>query len=383
MSITNGLSGSAWRSSVPKSAKAAIRSESVSVPASKLGPLKRWLKPPLLWFYNHVYTQLYWPDDAFLWYLPAVRKVRGLSRSRQYDAIISVSLYFTGQLVGEQAHRINPDVPWLVDIGDPFAPMDVEAINNRFYSGLNYRTEARILQRADAVAVTTPGTKDIYGRVYPDTIGKITVIPPLLSTSFESSEKRQIFADDGQIRLVFTGMLYATVRRPDFLLSVFRNLLQTSLGDQLELHFFGYTTQVQDSFTSFQNLLGSKIFLHGTVSREQAQSAIAEADVLVNIGNTTSYQLPSKVVEYMATGKRILNIAQIDNDSSAAFFENYTLAITLLQSSEPDEAAEQLYDFLVHAPSTIPQETLAEYLKPFTVETIAQAYEGLLKKDQT
>ena len=145
--------------------------------------LKRILKPILLWVYNNIYSRLYWPDGAFLWYIPARKLVKTLIQTNNYDAIISVSLYFTSHLVGEFAHHKMPQVPWLVDMGDPFAPMDDETINNPLYQRLNMSTEKRILQKATAISVTTKGTKNLYALSMSEAIAsKMTVIPPLLST---------------------------------------------------------------------------------------------------------------------------------------------------------------------------------------------------------
>ena len=340
--------------------------------------LKRWLKPPLLWLYENVYRRFYWPDDAFLWYFPARKQVKALMQTHSYDAIISVSLYFTAHLVGEVANRHAPELPWLVDMGDPFAPMEDEAINNMLYSRLNRHVERRILHKATTISVTTPGTIELYARIFDEAASKMVVIPPLLSVAHERASAR----DDDKIRLVYTGILYAKIRRPDFLLKVFHALLQTSLGPRLELHFYGYATQVEDAFAPYQDIMNRSIFVHGTVSRGRANQAIAEADVLVNIGNTTSYQLPSKVVEYVSTGKRILNIALIDNDSSAAFFSNYPLAITLLHSQPASAAAEQLYEFLVSSPTQMPADQLEAYVAAFMPAKIAEDYHALISRFQ-
>ena len=56
---------------------------------------------------------------------------------------------------------------------------------------------------------------------------------------------------------------------------------------------------------------------------------MAEADVLVNIGNRTSYQLPSKVVEYAAFGKPILNFLASPDDSSAVFLSKYPFLLNV------------------------------------------------------
>ena len=162
------------------------------------------------------------------------------------------------------------------------------------------------------------------------------------------------------------------------MLAIFNELLKTSIGNQIELHFYGYTTQVEEAFLPYQDQIGKSIFIHGTVAREVATEAIMKADVLVNIGNTTTYQLPSKVVDYVSTGKRILNIALIEDDSSAIFFNDYPLAITLSRTLAHNEATQQLYNFLTTTPTNVSLEWLNVYLHDYLPTQIATQYLGLI-----
>jgi hypothetical protein len=48
-----------------------------------------------------------------------------------------------------------------------------------------------------------------------------------------------------------------------------------------------------------------------------------DVDVLVNIGNDSAAQLASKVIEYLALGKPVLNLVSIDRDASVAELADY------------------------------------------------------------
>jgi len=61
--------------------------------------------------------------------------------------------------------------------------------------------------------------------------------------------------------------------------------------------------------------------VHGFQSRETARQAMTRMDVLVNVGNSTTWQLPSKVVEYYASGKPVLHLAVVKGDAFEQFFE--------------------------------------------------------------
>ena len=115
------------------------------------------------WGYHKIYKQLYWPDGAFPWFRSALRKTRSLLSSSDYDVLITVSPYFTAHHVGLHIHNEMPNLPWLVDIGDPFSFEEFEPPNNlRLYRARNHHAEHRIFQNADAICVTTEETRSRY-----------------------------------------------------------------------------------------------------------------------------------------------------------------------------------------------------------------------------
>jgi hypothetical protein len=62
---------------------------------------------------------------------------------------------------------------------------------------------------------------------------------------------------------------------------------------------------------------------------------MANADVLVNIGNDSDAQLASKVVEYMAVGKPILNIVSLAEDTASKALSDYPAILNLRRSDGP------------------------------------------------
>ncbi len=325
------------------------------------------------------WKKLYWPDYACLWYFPAQRAARRTIATGEHDAVISVSVPFTGHLVGQAVKQRHPSLRWLVDIGDPFSFVEGAPPNNpRVYRRLNYETERRVLTNADAVAVTTEATRQEYARVFPPAAGKTVVIPPLLSVAAQEPDGLRFFRPDPERRrIVFAGTLYRSIRSPEFLLRVFSELVRRDAS--LELHLLGTLHGCEDLFAPYRRLLGTNLFLHGVVDRAAAQRALREADVLLNIGNDNVYQLPSKLVEYASAGKPVLNLVRSDRDSSYAFFESHPACFSLFTITDP--APEQMNDLLefVRSARVAEPAALRRTLEPFRVEAIAGQYEDLLQ----
>jgi glycosyltransferase involved in cell wall biosynthesis len=376
--ITEGL-----RSQLKKSVNLSTSTKSGSYSLTGLtGSATSIIKTLVKGIHDHTWKNLFWPDYACLWYFPALKKAKQLLKKHHYDSLISVSVPFTGHLVGLSIKKVLPQIPWLVDIGDPFCFIEYLPTNNhRFYKNLNYATENKIFRNAESVSVTTKATLEKYTSLFSESATKIFIIPQLMSLDTKPKIKGAVFPKDGKIRLVFAGRLYSEIRKPDFILRLFKHLLNTHLSDRLELHFFGNINDCQGYFEPYQVLLGKKIYCHGIVSRENVLQAMKEADVLVNIGNESPYELPSKVVEYATLGKPVLNISKIDNDSSTAFFQAYPGALCLLENealSDSDHVV-KLVKFIEHLPH-IEELKLQDWLAPYQIEEIARAYELLLKK---
>jgi glycosyltransferase involved in cell wall biosynthesis len=301
-----------------------------------------------------------------------------LKRSK-YDWLITVSHPFTGHLVGLALKRRYPTLRWLVDIGDPFCLMEDPSPNNAaLYRRLNLRTDHAVLRGADVVSVTTTGTRDAYAGIFPETAAKIHVVPPMLSLPAEITPG-SISQKGVSLRLVYVGTLYRTLRSPVPLLELFERLVLLLPSIHLELHFLGHINDCADLFSQYDHWAGSRIFVHGVVSRERAQEHMRAADILINLGNRSSTQLPSKVIEYVAMGKPILNLVTIRGDSSAGILATYPAALTVCMDSStlPDVEVQKIANFVAQPPEANVK-TIRDWLAPYTEQSVSQEYMRLL-----
>ncbi len=332
--------------------------------------------------YANTWKKIYWPDYACLWYFPSLRKTRKLLASRDYDGVISVSHPFTGHLVGLKTKKQFPKTRWIADIGDPFCFLNNTPVNNaRLYRNLNYRIEKKVFAYADAIAVTTTPAMREYSKLFPDKSSKIQVIPPLAFLPETKVQDPLVFSKSHKIRLIFIGTLYKTIRNPAFLLKLFSKLLRTELKDKIELHFFGDINDCSSVFDEYRMLINDKIFIHGTVPHEKVFYIINQADILVNIGNDTLYQLPSKLVEYMLANKPILNIVKTETDPSVSFLENKSTFFNVLADKDKptNRQIEEAANLILNPPDSDPTEPKS-WLNQFSTESIAKSYQCLIER---
>ncbi len=330
---------------------------------------------------DKVWKNVYWPDYACLWIVPAAAKALELFEMEKYGTVISVSDPVSSHLVGKKVKSVYHDIKWIVDIGDPFCFREDTPPNNyRLYDNLNIRSERKIFGLADSISVTCQPTATKYSQMFPEFKDKIVVIPPLLSMNRRGKVATPFFHQGSKIRLLYVGTLYRAIRSPKFLLTLFEQLLEIMPHEEIELHFIGGNDECVEHFQPYARLLDKNIFLHGLLGRNRVTQAMEEADVLVNIGNHNRYQLPSKVVEYVSQGKPILNLTTIEDDSSRDFFAGYPAMLNLHDHGKApsEQAVKGLKEFINKLPFNIDQNYLAGLKKRFQVDTISAAYAGLV-----
>ena len=163
----------------------------------------------------------------------------------------------------------------------------------------------------ETLSVTTEETARIYADLFPFSEDKIRVIPALLNPDCPGPSSTGHGMPDGSvIRLVYVGNFHRRLREPTIYIRTIEKAIahRRELAERIELHFLGDSALVLDCLEKHPSIKRLCRF-HGRSPRKAVMEALDAADVFVNIGNATSYQLPSKVIEYACFGKPILNFS--------------------------------------------------------------------------
>lgn len=143
-----------------------------------------------------------------------------------------------------------------------------------------------------------------------------------------------------ELRLLFCGNLYPTIRTPWRLLELVSRL---NIPDfKLVMAGQGWEHFDPAQLKGYQETLGDRLEILGPLPFHRAQEEMAKADVLINLGNTVVNQLPSKIFDYFGTGKPVVQIAARMDDPANEYFTRYPLA--LIQG--PEDTPEKLADWL-------------------------------------
>lgn len=345
------------------------------------GRLRRGME----WLVDHTWRNLYWPDGRCLWYRPGRRRALELVQAYNIEAVVSVGLPFTAHRIAQAAKHRFPNLRWLMDIEDPFSIATADSrINNTFlYAGLNRRAEQYALQQADAVSVTVAAARSAYAAAFPAIAGKLVVVPPVFSLP-DKPKASFPFTPPDSWHLAYFGAFYHHIRTPDALLALLAATLDThpEVMARLRVHFFGEIHPAfRPAFARYPEL-APYLQQHGLVSRDTVAAAMQSVDGLINIGNRTTYHLPSKSVDYLMSGKPILNICYAEQDTFREFLSTYPLILHLQMEAE-EVSPKQVAAFVHFVEDQLGREAPAahcrELAEPYMLDRIAERFLDLLR----
>lgn len=315
---------------------------------------------------NYALKPWYWPDDAWLWIRPARNKALKLLASHPFDAMVSVSLPFSAHRVAQSLKKQYPNLHWLADIGDPLVQTDHPINNSWLYDKKNRSAERSVLQSADMVTVTNDGLRKAYLAACPGLKTPMQVIPPVASPPAGHIDQKKDPAS--HLHLGYFGSFFPRIREPEPMLRFFEQV--SLLRKDWTLHIYGAVFEnFRPVFDRFPELKPHLQF-HATVAREQVVAAMRNMDILVMLGNTTSFQLPSKWADYLVSGRPVLHLLQTPDDPGLDLVKNDPgiLSIPLYwQNPLPDLRM------------LCRQQTGSKWKNLFSPATIADAYTALLR----
>ena len=188
-------------------------------------------------------------------------------------------------------------------------------------------------------------------------------------------------SDDGPAQLVFTGTLYPGLRPPEQVVAIIAEMKRDSetakpdSGKSFLFDFYGGHQEMIEASPAYGEAK-KRIVLHGAVSSEEAEEARNGADFLINIDNLNPTQVPSKIFEYLSTGKPIINFVFDEGSPIMAYLKDYPLCLKVNVNGDPAEAAGRVAAFVREKRGArIPFETVREMFERCTPEYVAKQIE--------
>lgn len=179
--------------------------------------------------------------------------------------------------------------------------------------------------------------------------------------------------DKEHIHCTFAGKLYQNIRNPWYTI----NLLGALKDSGIVFHIIGRECGCLEG-----KELPENVIYHGNFTSDDASDFMQASDVLINIGNTVTDMMPSKILTYISTGKPILNIIKTPECPTLPYMERYPLALNILETEtvEP-ETIEKVRDFcLSNRGKQIPFEEIEKEYYTCTPEYVGQQLYDIICK---
>jgi|GEM_PF-2619383 len=269
------------------------------------------------------------------------KRLRALCLENEYDWVVSVAYPFTNHLV---AARWTPESTRLALYNlDPYW-------NNGTYppqlAAARADEEADVYQKANCIFCTPEQLPDYQIPAFQRVAGKIHPLPYPKLVRPKVQQACPIQFNPECINLLYLGTVYGDIRKPEALFKLFQHAVE--IEPKLRLYIVGkkFGADANLYLTEYKAKLGGKLQCYSPIPPEQTMDLLLRADVLVNMGNTVRNQMPSKVVEYISTGKPILNISASETCNTLVVLKRYPLCFQCFSwPEETSVVAKELVNF--------------------------------------
>lgn len=291
-----------------------------------------------------------------------LRELKTVRNSFPFDAVLSTSEPYPMAIAASQLHGPQKALYMM----DPPA-----CVSNGTETIYRNRTLPRMLKNQTAV-ITTPFISDaLIANGYRLPCRSLSVGFPMIT---DHMPPRMAPADD-RIHLLYCGWLYSDIRSPKYFLDIL-----SRLDERFVVTFMGWECEkLTDRFTIHTK---AEVIALPNQPYDVALQAMADADIMINIGNSVPVHMPSKTLEYINTGKPFVNFYKMDDCPTLYYTKRYPLCLNLSeQDADVDATARRFIDFCVeNKGKTVERSYIEREFEDCTPQYIAQKILNALEK---
>ena len=286
--------------------------------------------------YRFIIKTFAWPDYSMFWLFSIYRSRKNFNID--YDLIISVSLPFSSHIAAYIINKKNKK-EWVMDIGDPYTLKKDAPENNRIlYGFLNRYYENKFYSLANKIIFTHEGARSVHLDYFDIDIEKTFLGNPI------SNFNEEIFRTSLEynynslpIRFGYFGVFTKGVRSPKNFMKFFK--------DTKEIQFHWYVNDDSKNEIAVHSSESDSIF-HSIVDREEALKIMADSfHCLISIGNLNTTQIPSKVIEYISTGKPVIHFCEVENDPVKNIAKEFSNLFIISETTNKEALLDKLNSF--------------------------------------
>lgn len=247
-------------------------------------------------------------------------KLKQIKVEFDFDAIVSTSEPYPAAIAAASTH-CEKKVLYLMD--------PPELVRNE--AGTKYRTHSvKFVLNGQTTILTTPFIRDALLKAGLQNLGK-KIVPvgfPMIKMNAHKGKSNRT----GKICLLFCGWMCSQIRSPKYFLDIVSRLDErfevTFMGKECELLHERFPIETKATLITLPNQ-----------PYDVALQSIADVDVLINIGNSVPVHMPSKTLEYINTGKPMVNFYKFADCPTLYYTKRYPLALNMFEEEKDMDAA--------------------------------------------
>ncbi len=243
------------------------------------------------------------PDSMVDWLPRVARIVKSsdlISRVRP-DVILSCSMPNTCHIVGYGLSK-KYGIPLILDYADPWA-YEPGANHNRLKYILQKRLESRILDHSAGSTYSCESARLLNQTKFNlDRSKTITIYTGFSAKKSTSSDSHKISSNNQELVITYGGDLDPKVRDPIPLFISLQRVSSLSIQCIIRTNLTKFSNYYRDYPHS------DCLVIADTIPFDEYYKEMCRSDMLIIFGNNNNIQLPGKLFNCIATGRRILYI---------------------------------------------------------------------------
>jgi len=290
-----------------------------------------------------------------------------------YDYIIPIYTQIDTLIAARRIKILYPSVkyiPYLLDsMAGGYGP---KIFSRKWVINRGLKWETKLFSISDQI-IMMQSSKDFYDKrkALLGYYKKIVFLDIPLFTPKVNVETR-IKHNDGIKHILYIGSIPAHIRNPRFFLEVFTSLTRMDV----DLTIIG--TSTCETLLKEYCARDKRIKRISQISHDEALKKIDEADILLNLGNSINTMIPSKVFEYMSSGKPIISTAPTKGEPCIPYLAMYDYALIIDESNTIETEVPKLDSFISNAKAIDPNK-LSQKFKLNMPDTVAETINLLSK----
>ena len=264
---------------------------------------------------DFIHNLFYFPDQGGPWIIPAYLFGKKLVRQRGIDIIFATGSPWSGLLVGYLISKATGK-HFIADFRDPWMNNPFHKSKGALLDSWSAKLEKKIVEHAAKVSLNTNPLMEEFVERFPHLSKSHFFVMPngFDSSDFSCLPDNVEEKDPNILTLCHAGFLYG-VRDPAFLLNAIRKANEELVLEHRMVRFrqIGNVSLAYDIRERYNDMIDSgSLILDEPRPYIECLSALKSADWVVNIQPTTKSQVPSKLYDYLAINRPILNITPTD-----------------------------------------------------------------------